>query len=294
MTVPPSPGWEGVPASTEPLEAPIGEAGIWKRMPKKVWVGLGIVGFYVLVALLAPLIAPHDPLLINPANSLASPSSEHLLGTDQLGRDIFSRLLYAARVDLPIGFLGALLPAIVGTILGALAGFFGRWVDTAIMRTADVVQAFPAYILVIVLVFALGQGARSIIIAFTVLAWVVYARIIRAEVMRVRDLDYIQAARVAGLRRLRILRVHVFPNAINQTIVYLPSDIVFATLALAAFSFLGLGIPPPTPEWGAMIADGQPFIRTNWWFATIPGLAIVGLGLGLSLIGEGFEEGLRG
>jgi peptide/nickel transport system permease protein len=294
VTAPPPSPLEGVPAVIEPLAAPIGEVGIWKRMPKKVWVGAGIVTFYVLIALLAPLIAPHDPLLINPAESLASPSSEHLLGTDQLGRDIFSRLLYATRVDLPIGFLGALFPAIAGTILGALAGFFGRWVDTAIMRTADVVQAFPAYILVIVLVFALGQGARSIIIAFTVLAWVVYARIIRAEVMRVRDLDYIQAARVAGLRKLRILRVHVFPNAISQTIVYLPSDIVFATLALAAFSFLGLGIPPPTPEWGAMIADGQPFIRTNWWFATVPGLAIVGLGLGLSLIGEGFEEGLRG
>ena len=294
MTAIPSSPHEGVPPTIEPMEAPIGEIGIWKRMPKKVWVGLGIVGTYVLVALLAPVIAPHDPLMINPVNSLASPSGEHWLGTDQLGRDIFSRLLYATRVDLPIGFLGALFPAILGTILGALAGFYGRWVDTAIMRTADVVQAFPAYILVIVLVFALGQGARSIIIAFTVLAWVVYARIIRSEVLRVRDLDYVHAATAAGLPKLRILRVHVFPNVINQTIVYLPSDIVFATLALASFSFLGLGIPPPTPEWGGMIADGQPFITTNWWFATVPGLAIVGLGLGLSLIGEGFEEGLRG
>ena len=219
--------------------------------------------------------------------------STHWLGTDELGRDVFSRLIYAARVDIPIGFLGALLPAIVGTILGALAGFFGRWVDTAIMRTADVVQAFPAYILVIVLVFALGQGAGSIIIAFTVLAWVIYARIIRSEVLRVKDLDYIHAASVAGLSRLRILRVHVFPNVINQTLVYLPNDIVFATLGLAAFSFLGLGIPPPTAEWGAMIAEGQPFIRTNWWLATVPGLVIVGLGLGLSLVGEGLEERLR-
>ncbi len=294
MTSPPSPAYEGVPPTIEPLEVPIGERGLWRRMPKKVWVGVGIVATYILVALLAPVIAPYDPLLINPANSLASPTADHLLGTDQLGRDIFSRVLYAARVDLPIGFLGAFLPAIAGTLLGALAGFYGRWVDTVIMRTADVVQAFPAYILVIVLVFALGQGARSIIIAFTVLAWVVYARIIRGEVLRVRDLDYVHAARVAGLRNLRILRVHVFPNVINQTIVYLPSDIVFATLALASFSFLGLGIPPPTAEWGAMIADGQPFITTNWWFATVPGLAIVGLGLGLSLIGEGFEEALRG
>jgi peptide/nickel transport system permease protein len=292
MTLPPTSSLDAVPEVIEPGAA-LTEPGIWKKMPKKVYVGAGIVALYILIAIFAPLLAPLDPLEINPVNKLASPSAEHWLGTDELGRDVFSRLLYAARVDIPIGFLGALLPAIVGTILGALAGFFGRWVDTAIMRTADVVQAFPAYILVIVLVFALGQGAGSIIIAFTVLAWVIYARIIRSEVLRVKDLDYIHAARVAGLSRLRILRVHVFPNVINQTLVYLPNDIVFATLGLAAFSFLGLGIPPPTAEWGAMIADGQPFIRTNWWLATVPGLVIVGLGLGLSLVGEGLEERLR-
>lgn len=284
------------PEPTPPAEAtgPIDERSIWRRMPKKVWVGAVIVLGYVLIALLAPVLAPYDPLAIEPANRLVSPSADHLLGTDELGRDVFSRMLYAFRVDLPIGFLGALFPAILGTILGALAGFFGKWVDTVVMRTADVVQAFPAYILVIVLVFALGQGASSILIAFTVLAWVVYARIIRGEVLRVRDLDYVHAARVAGLGRMRILAAHVFPNAINQTVIYLPSDIVFATLALAAFSFLGLGIPPPTPEWGAMIADGQQYIRTNWWLATVPGLLIVGIGLGLSLIGEGLEEGLHG
>lgn len=292
MTTPATSSFEALPDIPH-VAVPFGEPGMWKRLPKKVWVGIGILVFYVLIALLAPVLAPYDPLAIDPVNKLAAPTVDHWLGTDELGRDVFSRLLYAARVDIPIGFLGALLPAILGTVLGAIAGFFGRWADTAIMRTADVVQAFPAYILVIVLVFALGQGATSIIIAFTVLAWVIYARIIRSEVLRVKDLDYVQAARVAGLRRMRILRVHVFPNVINQTLVYLPSDIVFATLALAAFSFLGLGIPPPTPEWGAMIADGQPFIRTNWWLATVPGLVIVGLGLGLSLVGEGLEEGLR-
>jgi peptide/nickel transport system permease protein len=292
MTLPPASSFDAVPEIVEPAAA-LAEPGLWKKMPKKVYVGAGIVALYILIAIFAPLLAPFDPNEINPVDRLASPTAEHWLGTDELGRDVFSRMLYAARVDIPIGFLGALLPAIVGTILGALAGFFGRWVDTAIMRTADVVQAFPAYILVIVLVFALGQGAGSIIIAFTVLAWVIYARIIRSEVLRVKDLDYIHASRVAGLSRMRILRVHVFPNVINQTLVYLPNDIVFATLGLAAFSFLGLGIPPPTAEWGAMIADGQPFIRTNWWLATVPGLVIVGLGLGLSLVGEGLEERLR-
>ena len=277
----------------EPAQGPLDERRIWQKLPKKVWVGLGIVIVYVKIALLAPILAPYDPLAIDPANQLESPSSEHLLGTDQLGRDVFSRLIHAARVALPIGFLGAIFPMIAGTILGALAGVFGRWTDTAIMRTADVVQAFPAYILVIVLVFAMGQGARSILVAFTVLAWVIYARIVRGEVLRVRGLDYVDAARVAGLSRMRILRAHVMPNAISQTLIYLPNDIVFATLALAAFSFLGLGIPPPTAEWGAMIAEGQPFIRTNWWLATVPGLVIVVFGLGISLIGEGLEEGMH-
>jgi peptide/nickel transport system permease protein len=276
-----------------PELGPVDGRRVWERLPRNVWVGLAIVSVYVLIALLAPVLAPHDPLAINPANKLASPTTDHLLGTDELGRDVLSRLLYAARVDLPIGFLGAVFPMLAGTVLGALAGFYGRWADTVIMRTADVVQAFPAYILVIVLVFAMGQGARSILVAFTVLAWVIYARIIRGEILRVRDLDYVHAARVAGLGKLRILRVHVMPNAISQTLIYLPNDIVFATLALAAFSFLCLGIPPPTPEWGAMIADGQPFIRTNWWLATVPGLVIVVFGLGISLIGEGLEEGLH-
>jgi len=283
---------------SEPSEdaamVPIDDRKVWQRWPKKVWVGLSIVGIYALIAIFAPLLAPHDPLAIAPADKLASPSAGHWLGTDDLGRDVLSRLIYATRVDLPIGFLGALLPMILGTILGALAGFFGRWVDTVIMRTADVFQAFPAYILIIVLVFAIGQGATSILVAFTVLAWVVYARIIRGEILRVRSLDYVHAARVAGFGKMRILGLHVLPNSINQTLVYLPSDIVFATLALASFSFLGLGIPPPTPEWGAMIATGQPFIRTNWWLATVPGLVIVVFGLGVSLIGEGFEERLHG
>ena len=178
-------------------------------------------------------------------------------------------------------------------VLGALAGYFGGWVDADVMRVSDVVQAFPAYILIIALVFALGQGATSIIVAFTILAWVSYARLVRSEVLRVRGLDYIHAVQVAGLSRLRILRVHVFPNVISQALVYLPSDLVFATLALASFSFLGLGIPPPTPEWGAMIAEGQPFIRTNWWLAAVPGFVVVGLGLGYSLIGDTAEEALH-
>jgi len=260
------------------------------RLPKRVWVGVAIVGVYVLVAVFAPVLAPYDPLAQHLLDALANPSSAHWLGTDELGRDVFSRLIFAFRVDLPVGVLGAVLPAIVGTALGAIAGYFGGWADALVMRTADVFQAFPTYILIIALVFALGQGVVSILVAFTLVAWVAYARLIRGEILRIRGLDYVQAARAAGLPSRRILGLHVLPNGIGQTLVYLPSDIVLATLGLAALSFLGLGIPLPTPEWGAMIAAGQPFIRDQWWLSTVPGLVVVGFGLGLSLIGEGVEE----
>lgn len=263
------------------------------RVPRRVWVGIAIVLAYVLIAVFAPLLAPYDPLALHPLNALEPPSPAHPLGTDELGRDVLSRLIFAARVDLPVGVLGALLPAVVGTVLGAIAAYHGGWRDALVMRTADVVQAFPTYILIIALVFVLGQGVPSILVAFTIIAWVVYARLIRSEVLRIRGLDYVVAARVAGLPSRRILWRHVVPNAIGQTLVYLPSDIVIATLGLAALSFLGLGIQPPTPEWGAMIAAGQPYIRDQWWLSTVPGLVVVGFGLGLSLIGEGIEEWTR-
>lgn len=278
----------GIGLKTE--EIPFDSRSRWQRIPTKAKIGAAIVLVYVLIAIFAPLIAPYDPLEIDPVGRLASPSADHLLGTDELGRDVLSRLMHATRVDLPLGFLGAFLPFLLGVVLGASAGFFGKWVDTIVMRTSDIVQAFPAYILIIALVFALGQGARSIIIAFTILGWVAYARLVRGEVLRVKGLDYVHAVEVAGLSKLRILRVHVFPNVMSQALVFLPSDIVFATLALASFSFLGLGIPPPTPEWGAMIAEGQPFLRTHWWLSTVPGLVIVLLGLGYSLVGEAAEE----
>jgi peptide/nickel transport system permease protein len=261
-----------------------------RALPRKVWVGAAIVAAFALIAVLAPLLAPYDPLAQDPANKLADPSAAHLLGTDELGRDVLSRLIYATRVDLPVGVLAALLPFLLGTVIGTAAGYFGSWADTATMRGADIVQAFPSYILVIALVFVLGPGAGSILVAFTVLGWVVYARLIRTEVLRVRYADYVKAARVSGLPTRRIIVRDVVRNSLGPSLVFLPSDMVFATLALAAFSFLGLGIPAPTPEWGAMIADGQPYIREQWWLATVPGLLVVILGLGYSLIGEGLEE----
>lgn len=272
---------------------PVRRRALARRFPAKLWIGLGIALAFVAIAILAPLLAPYDPLAQDPVNRLASPSSAHLLGTDALGRDVLSRLIYATRVDLPIGLAAVLLPAAIGTLLGVLAGYFGRWPDGLIMRVSDLVQAFPAYILVIALVVAFGQGALSIIVAFTVLGWVVYARIVRTEVLRIRSLPYIQAAETAGLPSTRIIRRHILPNSIGQTLVYLPSDVVFATLGLAAFSFLGLGIPAPTAEWGSMIAAGQPYLQDQWWLAVAPGVMIVIYGFALSLIGDGLEEAQR-
>ena len=262
------------------------------QMSAKFWVGAVIVAVYILLALLAPVIAPHDPNAQDVVNRLADPSRDHLAGTDELGRDVFSRLLHAARVDLTVGFLGALLPLLVGTAIGALAGYIGGWVDAVIMRVADVVQAFPPYILMIALVFALGQGAGTILLAFALTVWVIYARLIRDEILRVRGLDYVHAARASGIPRWRIIVRHVLPNTMSQSLVYFTTDILFAILALAAFSFIGLGIPPPTAEWGAMIEGGKEFLRDSWWLTASPGIALSILGLGFMLLGDGLDDWL--
>jgi peptide/nickel transport system permease protein len=264
-----------------------------RAVPKKVYVGLGIVAFFVVVAVVAPLIDRYSPTDQNILNRLASPSGEHWLGTDDLGRDVWSRLVHATTLDLWLGFVIAFVPMVLGTLVGAIAGYYGRFADSTIMRTADVVQAFPIYIFMIAVVFALGAGVESIIVAFVAVSWVTYARIVRAEVLRVRESEYVLAARSGGLSESRVLFRHVLPNSINQTIVFFPADILIGVVSLGAFSFLGLGVQSPTPEWGAMIADGQSYIRTQWWLVTVPGLVIAVLGCGLMLIADGLDDMLR-
>lgn len=254
--------------------------------PRMMIVGLTILGVFVFVAIFADLLSPFDPLEQDVMNRLATPSAVHPLGTDDLGRDVLSRLLHAARVDIPVGILVALLPAILGTTVGVISAYFGGWLDAVVMRISDVLQAFPAYILIIALSAFLGQGVPSIIVAFTLLGWVVYARIVRTAVLGIKNEDFVHAAKLAGVPTHQVIRKHVLPNSLTQVLVYFPLDIVFATLTLAAFSFLGLGVPAPTPEWGAMIADGQIYVRDQWWLATVPGLVIVVYGLGFSLIAE--------
>jgi peptide/nickel transport system permease protein len=245
------------------------------------------------LALAAPLITSYDPIAQNLNETLLGPSAHHLLGTDQLGRDTFTRLLYGLRLDLRIAFIAVLFPFVLGIVLGSLAGYFGGWADTAIMRLVDIVVAFPFYVLLIALVFVLGPGARSIFIAITAVGWVAYARIIRGEILVAKRQDYVAAARAGGLSNLRIMRRHLLPNVITQAFIYSMSDIVQDILAIVTLGYLGLGIPPPTADLGSMINDGQNFLSTHWQLTTIPGLVVVLVGLGLSLVGDGLADLLR-
>jgi peptide/nickel transport system permease protein len=275
-----------------PVERPERRQSTWFRQPALV-AGLFITTILVAIAVFAPLIAPYDPNAQNLAVSLIGPNAHHLLGTDQLGRDTFSRLVFGARVDLRVGFIAVLFPFILGTFLGSLAGYFGGWVDIIVMRLVDVVVAFPFYVLIIALVFVLGAGERSIYIAITTVGWVSYARIIRGEILVAKQLDYVLAAQSGGLSNGRVILRHILPNVITQAIVYAMSDIVQDILAIVTLSYLGLGIAPPTADWGSMISSGQNFLTTHWQLSTIPGLAVVVTGLGLSLLGDGLADVLR-
>jgi peptide/nickel transport system permease protein len=275
-----------------PVEEPQRRRATWYRQPALI-AGGTITTLLIAVAVFAPLIAPYDPNEQNLAVSLIGPTAHHLLGTDQLGRDTFSRLVFGARVDLRVGFIAVLFPFIIGTFLGSIAGYFGGWVDIIVMRLVDVVVAFPFYVLIIALVFVLGTGERSIYIAITAVGWVSYARIIRGEILVAKRLDYVAAAQSGGLSNARVILRHILPNVITQAIVYAMSDIVQDILAIVTLSYLGLGIPPPTADWGSMIADGQNFLTTHWQLSTIPGFAVVVTGLGLSLLGDGLADVLR-
>jgi peptide/nickel transport system permease protein len=264
----------------------------WYRQPA-LMAGIVILVIVVGMAVAAPLITSYNPNAQDLTASLAGPGGKHLLGTDQLGRDTFTRLLYGLRLDLRIAFIAVLFPFVLGTVLGTLAGYFGGWVDAVIMRLVDIVVAFPFYVLVIALVFVLGPGERSIYIAITTVGWVAYARIIRGEILVAKRQDYVTAARSGGLSDLRIMSRHLLPNVITQAFIYAMSDIVQDILAIVTLGYLGLGIPPPTADLGSMINDGQNFLSTHWQLTTIPGLVVVVVGLGLSLVGDGLADLLR-
>lgn len=261
------------------------------RMNPTLLVGLALLGLIVLAAVFAPLLTDYDPIEQDLGNALADPGTGgHLLGTDQLGRDVWARLLYGARVDLQVGALAVLFPFLIGATLGLVAGWFGGWFDTLLMRVVDMVVAFPFFVLIIALVFVLGPGTSSIYIAITLVGWVAYARIVRGEVLVAKEQEYALAARVSGLPTSRILLRHLVPNVVLQAFVFAMSDIVLCILAIVTLGYLGLGVPPPTPDWGSMIQEGQQFILTKWHLAAVPGFAVVLTGLALALIADGIVQ----
>jgi peptide/nickel transport system permease protein len=257
-------------------------------------LGLILLAIVILVALFAPLLAPYNPISQDLARAFAPPfSSGHLLGTDNFGRDELSRIIFSTRLDLQIGFFSVLFPFIAGSLLGVTAGYLGGKTDNVVMRVVDVLLAFPFLVLVIALMTLLGPGLRNLYIAVGIFGWITYCRLVRGETLIARNLEYIQAARTIGCTNRRVIFTHLLPNVIAPSLVYVFTGMVQAILTGAALSFLGLGPQPPTPEWGAMIAEGQQFLLQAWWMPTLPGFAILITGVALSLIGDGLAERRR-
>jgi peptide/nickel transport system permease protein len=279
-----------------PLDTPLRTwaPGFLRARNLQLYLGLALLVAIVALVSLAPLLTKFGPSDTDPAAALQGFGGAHLLGTDNLGRDIWSRLLYGGRVDLTIAFLAVLVPFISGVLIGTVCGYAGGWLDTVIMRIADIVVAFPFYVLVITLVFVLGSGERSIFIAISTVSWVAYARIVRAEVMVLRNREFIEAGRASGIGGTRIVFRHILPNVITQAIVYAMSDIVMNIGVIVTLSYFGLGIVPPTPDWGGMMSDGQQFLAGGYYALTlVPAAAVVITSLTLSLVGDGLAHVLR-
>jgi peptide/nickel transport system permease protein len=258
--------------------------------------GLGVGGLLlatlaVAVALAAPWLAPHDPIATDFAAGLKPPGTPgHPLGTDQLGRDVLSRVLYGARVALFIGFCTVLLTAVVGGLLGLLAGFFGGWPGAVLMRIADVQLSFPFILLALTINAIVGLGLRNIIISLSAAGWVVFARVVRGEVLSVKQREYMQAAAALGMGRARMLFGHVLPNVAPSIIVVASLQFSQFVVAEAAISFLGFGVQPPTPAWGSMLSESRDFLYVAWWLAAFPGAALALTALGINLVGDWLRD----
>ncbi|ACM02028.1 ABC transporter permease [Cereibacter sphaeroides] len=262
------------------------------RANRLAMVGLGLVLALIAVAILAPWIAPHDPIVGGDLRTerLLPPSWAHPMGTDDLARDILSRVIHGSRLTLMVVGLVAVIATPIGLAIGTTAGYFGGWVDTVLMRATDIFLAFPRLILALAFVAALGPGIENAIIAIALTSWPPYARLARAETLTIRDSDFINAARLQGASAPRILWGHVTPLCLSSVIVRVTLDMAGIILTAAGLGFLGLGAQPPQPEWGAMIAGGRRFIIDQWWVATMPGLAIFAVSLGFNLLGDGLRD----
>lgn len=258
--------------------------------PRALQVGAAIVFVWVALAAAPGIFAPYDPIAQDLRATLIAPSLAHPLGTDNFGRDVLSRIIWGTRLDLAMGVFGVLAPFVIGCVIGLVSGYFGRFVDTLLMRLLDVTISFPYFVLVIAIISVLGPGLQSFFISVALVGWVSYARLIRAQTLVLKESEFVLAARSLGYSKLRIMFRHILPNAIMPAVVFSMSDVVIVILLGSALSYLGLGAQPPAAEWGVMVAEGQVFMATAWWISFFPGLAIVLLALGFSLVADGLAE----
>ena len=261
-------------------------------LPRTLVIGMLMLGIAIAVAFIGPFVLRQDPLALNFAEALKPPSVTHWMGTDNFGRDVLTRIVYGTSIDLQFGFFSVVPTFVIGTALGIFAGMSRRF-DAVLMRLLDLVIAFPVYVLVIAIVAALGPGVRNMYIAIYVIGWAAYARVVHNEVLVVRSLPYIEAARVLGFSRLRIFTRHVLPNVIVQPVVMATTNFVAWILLGSSLGFLGLGVQPPTPEWGVMIAEGRNFLVQAPWLSIFPGLAIFFVCSGAIFLGDGLADLLR-
>jgi peptide/nickel transport system permease protein len=270
------------------------ESDFWNRFLKNKMAVAGslVVLLLFAVSLLAPWIAPCDPSAIDLTQVLAAPSSAHLFGTDQLGRDVLSRMIWGARISLKVGFVATGIAILLGAILGAVSGYYGRWVDAVIMRFVDIMLCFPTFFLILAVIAILEPSIWNIMIIIGLTGWMGITRLVRADFISLKERDFVLAARVIGASDLRIIFIHILPNAMASILVATTLGIAGAILTESALSFLGIGVQPPTPSWGNILTAGKDNIDIAWWLSLYPGLAILITVLGYNLLGEGIRDSL--
>ncbi len=267
---------------------------VWSRFKKNrlALVGFIIVSIVIFIAVFAPLLTPFDPLATDPINRLQGPSKEHWLGTDELGRDVLSRLFYGSRIALQIGVLIILFEGAIGILLGVVSGFFGGFVDSLIMRIVDILRSFPVIILAMAVAGILGQGVVNVVIALGLVGWTTYARMVRSKILSIKEMDYVEAAYSIGESRFSVVMRYILPNAVSTAIIMICIMMPTALIASATLSFLGVGVQPPSPAWGSMISAGRDYLLKAPWISTSAGLAIMFTVLGFNFIGDGLRDAL--
>lgn len=267
-----------------------------KRLTRRLWnststmIGATLLLFIILTAIFAPNITPYDPILISTADRLQPPNAEHIFGTDDFGRDVLTRVLYGGRLSLMVGLTSVAIGSLSGILLGIVAGYYGGWVDAIIMRFIDVILSFPSILAALVIVAILGRGLTNVVIAVGISQIPFMTRVVRASTLSTKEMDFVLAARAIGSDDFRIMLRHILPNIIAPIIVTITNSIAGAIIFAAALSFLGLGVQPPTPEWGVMLSEGRAYLRAATWITTFPGLAIVVTVMAINLLGDGLRD----